>query len=78
MAPRNTYIVTFRGGRRGPHRGITNNPARRKHRRVRFGGKVMVRDLEHRRVRPGGKVMVNGKAKTRIGALRAEAPPEQN
>ena len=58
MAPRNIHNYTYRVGRRVSHRGITNNPARR--------------EREHRRVRPGGKLTVNGRAKTRIGALRAE------
>ncbi len=58
MAPRNTYNYTYRVGRRVSHQGITNNPARR--------------EREHQRVRPGGKLTIDGRAKTRIGALRAE------
>lgn len=58
MAPRNTYNYTYRVGRRVSHQGITNNPARR--------------EREHQRVRPGGKLTIDGRAKTRIGALRVE------
>ena len=58
MAPRNTYNYTYRVGRRVSHRGITNNPA--------------WRGREHQLVRPGGKLTIDGRAKTRIGALRAE------
>ena len=58
MAPRNTYNYTYRVGRRISHRGITNNPARR--------------EREHQRVRLGGKLTIDGRAKTRIGALRVE------
>lgn len=58
MAPRNTYNYTYRVGRRVSHQGITNNPDRR--------------EREHQLVRPGGKLTIDGRAKTRIGALRAE------
>ena len=58
IAQHDTYNYTYRLGRRLSHRGITNNPARR--------------EREHRLVRPGGKLTIDGRAKTRIGALRAE------
>ena len=55
---RNTYNYTFRVGKKVSHRGVTNNPKRRQQ--------------EHRRVRPNGKLTVNGRAKTRLSALRVE------
>ena len=58
MVRRDTYNYTYRLGRRISHRGITNNPARR--------------EREHLRERPGGKLTVDGRAKSRVGALRTE------
>ena len=58
MPKRGTYNYTFRVGRKVAHRGISDNPERRK--------------KEHQRARPGGKLTVDGRAKTREGALRVE------